>query len=131
MVFIFISGGLYVLIDNIVRGNIVETNDVTNKTSVLTDIQTRLNSNYNATRDTYDTLTRSKPDELDFWGSLLNGAYTALTTVANTFDIINVVVTNILDTLHIPVFFLSAIFISVLAAVTFSIIYMIFRFQPR
>jgi hypothetical protein len=130
--FIFISGGLWIIEDNVSSGNFRDDPELENQTTLLSSTASTLNKSYSMTRNQYDDMLESDVEEetsaLDF---MINNGFSAIIRVVDTFKILDNVIQDIAKHLHIPPFFIDAAVILIFATITITLIYMMFRFQPR
>lgn len=129
--FVFIAGGLFFISANITAGNIDNTADVANQTDILTTIEDKLNTTYSTADDQYDTLVEGEVSTTDAIGFLIKGGYESLVKIVQMFGVMNDVFEQIAGHLHIPSFIIDAFVVLILAGITITIIYMMFRFQPK
>lgn len=130
---VFIVGGILVISDNIDRGNIENTNDVKNGTQTLQSMEDQLISDLyiNTSRDQYDTAVTTGSDSEDVVGGFITRGYKALVKIVNLFKVTNNIITRAGEYIGIPRIFLDIAYTLILITISLSIIYMMFRFQPR
>ena len=134
LVVFFIIGvaGLTVIDNNIETGNIEDTSDLQNKSSVLRTIDEKMDETYAVTNKTYRDITADQdPSILDIIGTLIQGGYNALIQFVSIFGVLGNIVQEIAFTLGVPQFVVAAVSILILGSIAFTIIYMLFRFEPR
>jgi len=133
----FVSGGVFLLNDNMRFGNInpnqgVDTNvkDVNTSLQIVKD---KMDNIYVDARSQYNATIENEDDKgsLDGFGYLVVGGYKALTNVVKSFSVINTVFVEIASVLNIHKLFVDAFVVIILLTITITIIYMLFRFQPR
>lgn len=132
LLFIFIAGGLWVIQGNIADGNIVDSAELQNETTLLSTVSGKLNSTYATNRQQYDDLIEGEISDsnnaLDF---LVNNGFNAVLRMVDTFKILDNVMEELAKQLHLPVFIVDAAVIMIFATITITFIYMMFRFQPK
>lgn len=134
LVFVFIIsvGGLSIIYNNIETGNIEDTEDLQNQSSILRIIDDEMDQTYATTNKTYVSITSDKdPSIIDIIGTLIQGGYNALIQFVSIFGVLGNILQGIALTLKIPPFVVAAASIAILGTVAFTLIYMLFRFQPR
>ena len=62
--------------------------------------------------------------------ALFGGAYTAVKLIGSSFSLVNAIIGQVSSTIGLPPFIGATIFIIMVLAVVFTIIYLMFRFKP-
>ena len=132
IIFLFVGGGLYFLNANVASGNIVADDQVETEQVFIQELTDKLNESYQVSRDEYKTMLQGETNPLDAIGFMILGGYRALAKIINIFGIMNdAIVMQLADKLLIPTFIIDAILVFILFSVTLTVIYMMFRFQPK
>jgi len=90
-----------------------------------------INRVYNVSSEQKGDITEQDIEVTTGWESMLTGGYTALKTFLGSFTIAGEIIMAIGKILPIPDYFLSFAAICFMIIVTFTILYMLFRFMPR
>lgn len=131
ILFIFLGGGLWFIGDNISTGNIEETDALKNETSALAAVRDTLNSSYTSQRDQYGDMVEGEISDENALDFMIGNGFRALIRIVDTFKVIDNVIQRLAIQMHIPAFIIDAAVVFVLASITLTIIYMMFRFQPK
>ncbi len=86
---------------------------------------------YELTLDTKGGVFGADVDETDTVDSMFTGSYKAIRFLRDTFKLFGNLIQNLAITLNIPGFFITLTVMGASLLIIFSIIYLVFRFQPR
>lgn len=131
---LFISGAIYILADNLHHGNIDSSSDITERNSTWQPVVDKLNTSYETIKEQSDNLEGDSDPQssgLDIVGSYIKGGYNALLEVFKMFTATGDIIRIVGDELQIPSFIRTFAYTIIILLVTITMIYMMFRFQPR
>ncbi len=125
-----------ILFSLIVVGGTLMFEDMIN-TYDINETTDRFDDVYNITGDLYDISQDMKNDTISgevegadqSWESLVKGAYSAITLVTGSFNLIGKIVDDVAEEIGVPPLFRKVAMTILLVAIIFAIIYLVFRFK--
>lgn len=133
MFFIMIAGGFLFITNNLETGNLEASSEMSNNTDLLDILQNQINDTFNTSQNMFKDVTAEDTEKSDFdiIGGFIKGGYRAIVQFISMFSVFGNIVQSIAIFLHIPNFVVTAISVLILASIAITMIYMMFRFQPR